>query len=319
MEIQAGNALKNCRSQSYQYWSRNRNRGRAGQLDFTAVLRSYRPCIQVPNLPTARISEPAIPEQNTLHISKLTPLLFHSLRMLAPIPALLGTLIHLYHFIHPPLRSEFNRSTRADYFAAAAWVYLRCVRSRLGLNKVWQSILTGVQCLYFTTGLLTRWKAYYPLLPTLIRLLGLQAICWPATHYTHVFLQYDGHSRPLLCWTVIGTTTCVSCSVSPPFFLPHDFLFRSPARSKCGSLRTYGNGTTRTTRTTTLEARPPLLPGAKKATKNGADASGIGTRSSGNARSPQACAISLLPGQCSSRGSCTAIKLLLSCLNRTQG
>ena len=182
--------------------------------------------IQVPNLPTARLSEPTIPEQNTLHISKLTPLLFHSLRLLAPIPALLGALIHLYHFIHPPLRSEFNRSTRADYLAAAAWVCLRCARSRLRLIKAWQSTLTGVQCLYFTTGLLTRWKAYYPLLPTLIRLLGLQAICWPATHYTLVFLQYDGHSRPLLCWTVIGTTTCVSCSLSPSLSSSPSFFFQ---------------------------------------------------------------------------------------------
>src|SRR5258708_23147173 len=95
---------------------------------FIAVLCSFRPRIQVPNLPTARLSDPAIPEQNHLHISKLTPLLFHSLRMLAPIPALLGTLINLYHLIHPPPRSEFNRSTRADYLAAAAWVCLRSSR-----------------------------------------------------------------------------------------------------------------------------------------------------------------------------------------------
>jgi len=265
--------------------------------------------IQVPNLPTARLSEPAIPEQNTLHISKLTPFLFHSLRMLAPIPALLGTLIHLYNFIHPPLRSEFNYSTRADYLAAAAWVCLRHARSRLELDKAWQSILTGVQCLYFTTGLLARWKAYYPLLPTLIRLLGLQAICWPATHYTLVFLQYDGHSRPLLCWTVIGTTTCVSCSLCPlSFFLTAPLDFRSPARSKCGSHQTYGNGATPTIRTTTMAVGPLRLPGARRATKNGADASGIGMRSSGNARSLLACVISSLHGQCSSPGSCTAVK-----------
>lgn len=163
--------------------------------------------------------------------------------MLAPIPALLGTLINLYHCIHPPPRSEFNCSTRADYLAAAAWVCLRSVRSRLGLNKVWQSILTGVQCLYFTTGLLTRWKAYYPLLPTLIRLLGLQAICWPATHYTHVFLQYDGHNRPLLCWTVIGTTTCVSCSLSPPLFLPHASIFSGhPLHPNVGHFEHLGMG-----------------------------------------------------------------------------
>ncbi|KAF8324727.1 uncharacterized protein EI90DRAFT_2243745 [Cantharellus anzutake] len=69
-------------------------------------------------------------------------------------------------------------------------------------------MLTAHQCRKFTKGLFLRWKAYYPLLPTLIRLLGLQAICWPATHFTLVVL--DHHVRPLICWTVIGTTTCVS-------------------------------------------------------------------------------------------------------------
>ncbi len=60
----------------------------------------------------------------------------------------------------------------------------------------------------FTNGLFLRWKAFYPLLPTLIRLLALQAICWPATHFTLVIL--DHRTRPLICWTAIGTTTCVS-------------------------------------------------------------------------------------------------------------
>jgi hypothetical protein len=62
-----------------------------------------------------------------------------------------------------------------------------------------------------TTGLLTRWRLYYPPLPTLIRLLALQAICWPATHLTLKILEHE--KRPLICWAVIGTTTCVSRSV----------------------------------------------------------------------------------------------------------
>jgi hypothetical protein len=74
-----------------------------------------------------------------------------------------------------------------------------------------QALLTAHQCLAFTNGLFLRWKAYYPLLPTLIRLLALQAICWPATHLTLTTLDY--RKRPLICWTVIGTTTCVSRSI----------------------------------------------------------------------------------------------------------
>src|SRR5271170_7526704 len=74
-----------------------------------------------------------------------------------------------------------------------------------------QAILTGYQCLRLTTGLLARWRLYYPPLPTLIRLLALQAICWPATHLTLKILEHE--KRPLICWAVIGTTTCVSRSV----------------------------------------------------------------------------------------------------------
>ncbi|KAF8321136.1 hypothetical protein DL93DRAFT_2072843 [Clavulina sp. PMI_390] len=72
-------------------------------------------------------------------------------------------------------------------------------------------MLTAHQCLAFTNGLFLRWKAYYPLVPTLIRLLALQAICWPATHFT--LITFDHSKRPLICWTIIGTTTCVSRSI----------------------------------------------------------------------------------------------------------
>lgn len=72
-------------------------------------------------------------------------------------------------------------------------------------------MLTAHQCLAFTNGLFLRWKAYYPLVPTLIRLLALQAICWPATHFT--LTVFDHAQRPLICWTIIGTTTCVSRSI----------------------------------------------------------------------------------------------------------
>lgn len=74
-----------------------------------------------------------------------------------------------------------------------------------------QSILTGYQCLALVTGLLVRWRAYYPPLATLIRLLALQAICWPATHFTLTLLSH--RTRPAICWAVVGSTTCVSRSV----------------------------------------------------------------------------------------------------------
>ena len=58
---------------------------------------------------------------------------------------------------------------------------------------------------------MSRWKAYYTTSSTLIRLVALQAICWPATHFT--LTLFDHTHRPLACWALIGTTTCLSRSV----------------------------------------------------------------------------------------------------------
>lgn len=88
--------------------------------------------------------------------------------------------------------SKHHKGSKADYFD-------------------FKAILTGFQCLYLTTGLLLRWKAYYATVSTLIRLLALQGICWPATHFTLVL--FDHTKRPLACWALIGTTTCFSRSV----------------------------------------------------------------------------------------------------------
>lgn len=97
-----------------------------------------------------------------------------------------------------------------------------------------QALLTAHQCLKLTTGLLHRWRAYYSPLSTLIRLLALQAICWPATHFTLDIVGSLGANstvsddtltilesallrwttaRPDICWAVIGTTTCISRSI----------------------------------------------------------------------------------------------------------
>lgn len=59
--------------------------------------------------------------------------------------------------------------------------------------------------------MLYRWQAYYSPLSTLIRLVALQGICWPATHFT--LTLFDHAKRPLACWALIGTTTCFSRSV----------------------------------------------------------------------------------------------------------
>ncbi|KAI0065145.1 hypothetical protein BV25DRAFT_1799394, partial [Artomyces pyxidatus] len=120
-----------------------------------------------------------------------TPLLFEASRLLSVVPAVFGFLYNIYHVWHPPLEGKI---TRFDYFVSAIW-----------------ATLTGYQCLNITTGLLHRWKVYYAPLSTLIRLLALQAICWPATHATLTLLDYT--RRPVVCWAVIGSTTSVSRSI----------------------------------------------------------------------------------------------------------
>ncbi|KAK2463308.1 hypothetical protein APHAL10511_004963 [Amanita phalloides] len=149
-------------------------------------------------LPTARIvpaSAPIIPP-NTLQ-QRLTPLLFELSRLLAVVPALVGTLYNLYRLYSPPTSSPFparKPPERIDYLVSALW-----------------AILTGYQCLALTTGLLTRWRLYYPPLSTLIRLLALQGICWPATQLTLSIFEHE--KRPVVVWALIGTTTCMSRSV----------------------------------------------------------------------------------------------------------
>ncbi|KAH7333805.1 hypothetical protein B0J17DRAFT_770936 [Rhizoctonia solani] len=141
-------------------------------------------------LPTAR--GPAHhPPSTTPLASRLIPLVLLSCRLLAVVPATIGTVLHIRDVIQPP---QGLGHTRIDFAVAACW-----------------SILTGIQCWFLTSGLLVRWRAYYPLLSTLVRLLALQAICWPATHITLSVL--DVTQRPTACWAVVGTTTCISRAI----------------------------------------------------------------------------------------------------------
>ncbi|KAF8804173.1 hypothetical protein BYT27DRAFT_7214247 [Phlegmacium glaucopus] len=150
------------------------------------------------HLPTSRIiraSGPLVPP-NPLQ-QQLTPLLFEFSRLLSVVPAIFGTIYNLYHVYRPPTYNTNNNRPppeRVDYFISALW-----------------AILTGYQCLSLTTGLLTRWRLYYPPLSTLVRLLALQGICWPATHLTLTILEHE--KRPVITWALIATTTCMSRSV----------------------------------------------------------------------------------------------------------
>ncbi|KAF9074278.1 N-glycosylation protein-domain-containing protein [Rhodocollybia butyracea] len=129
---------------------------------------------------------------------RLTPLLFEFSRLLSVVPALCGVFYLAYHVRYPPDSADDvsgrRPPDRVDFLISILW-----------------ALLTAHQCLSLTTGLLTRWRLYYPPLATLIRLVSLQAICWPATHFTLAILEH--RIRPVIAWAVIGTTTCLSRSV----------------------------------------------------------------------------------------------------------
>ncbi|KIJ17921.1 hypothetical protein PAXINDRAFT_167845 [Paxillus involutus ATCC 200175] len=185
------------------------------------------------HLPTTRIfpaSEPLVSP------NVLTMFLFESSRLLSVVPASLGALINAWCLWNPPgYPTTYTPHNWHDSVKHPGGWGRRCLPDRGDyLIAVLWAFLTAHQCLKLTTGLLHRWQAYYPPLPTLIRLLALQAICWPATHFTLEILGTLGTNpacdsddltilesallrwtsvRPDVCWAVIGTTTCFSRSI----------------------------------------------------------------------------------------------------------
>lgn len=79
-----------------------------------------------------------------------------------------------------------------------------------GLASLW-SMATAYHANSFTTLLLRRWLHYYSILPSFIRLIALQAICWPLVRLT---LYIFGSKNPLAAWVVISTTTATSDTVA---------------------------------------------------------------------------------------------------------
>ncbi|KZT20677.1 hypothetical protein NEOLEDRAFT_1158524 [Neolentinus lepideus HHB14362 ss-1] len=140
------------------------------------------------HLPNTRIIPPSPSTSTPLEI------LYQIACWLSIVPAVLGTVWNFLHVVELIDFAAEGGPKRVDHGIAMLW-----------------AILTGHLHRMLTLGLLTRWRIYYSPLPTLIRLLALQAICWPATHFT---LTFVGHiQRPMVCWAVVGTTTAVSRAV----------------------------------------------------------------------------------------------------------
>ncbi|ETS60689.1 hypothetical protein PaG_04590 [Moesziomyces aphidis] len=152
-------------------------------------------------------------------------LLLHPLRILAAVPGCIGTFWlarNAYilasrdgQMLSPGPMLVLADGTQRFWSADLVQHAVRLGRRQPGaldfaVACLW-SMSTAYHALSFTTLLLRRWLLYYSILPSLIRLMALQAICWPLVRLTvYVF----GADQPLGAWVVIGTTTALSDVVS---------------------------------------------------------------------------------------------------------
>jgi hypothetical protein len=122
------------------------------------------------------------------------------LRLLAVVPGIVGTFWLLRNAVvvaynHKALlKTDESKPSSMEFALSALW-----------------SAMTAHHALSLTTLLSRRWLHYYPLLPSLIRLLALQALCWPLVRLT---LFVFGPRNPLPAWTLISVTTAFSDTVA---------------------------------------------------------------------------------------------------------
>lgn len=139
--------------------------------------------------------------------------LLHPLRLLAAIPGSVGT----FWLTRNAVKIYFAEGTlmqRQPDGRLAAFAQMQRAPQPSGLEfalaALW-SLATAYHALSFTTLLLRRWLHYYSLLPSLIRLVALQAICWPLVRVT---LHILGALNPLPAWVVVSSTTAFSDTVA---------------------------------------------------------------------------------------------------------
>ncbi|WFD18706.1 hypothetical protein MCAP1_000915 [Malassezia caprae] len=120
--------------------------------------------------------------------------LLHSLRLFAVVPGLTGTLFLLHHAYN---EAKHRHWLRTDYVSQqpSALEYVAC--------SLW-SMTTAFHALSLMTLLLRRWLIYYTLLPSLIRLVAFQSICWSLVR---LILHLFGPMQPLAPWVLIATFT----------------------------------------------------------------------------------------------------------------
>ncbi len=134
--------------------------------------------------------------------------MFFSLQALSVIPGVIGFFYsaHRFYASAPALLSA--TSTWQDASTAVGVTESRSTPLDWFLSGLW-----ALACAYFShslaRGLLRRWLVYYSRLPSIIRVVSLQAICWPMCLCTHLVLSFD---QPVAAWMACATTAAISVS-----------------------------------------------------------------------------------------------------------
>jgi hypothetical protein len=156
------------------------------------------------------VTIPRIPG-SVLASSKVWPIVFLLLQALSAIPSLVGFFYSVHRFYSTPPNLLHAQSTWVQGGNALGVTEGRSTRLDWFISGLW-----SLACAYFShslaKGLLRRWLVYYSVLPTFIRVVSLQAICWPLTLTTHRVLTFD---QPVAAWLVCATTAAISVSTLP--------------------------------------------------------------------------------------------------------
>lgn len=121
-------------------------------------------------------------------------ILLHSLRLFAAVPGVIGM---LYLWSHAGREIRQGRWFRTTMTAATpgGLEYVVC--------SLW-SLCTAFHALSLMTLLLRRWLIYYTVLPSVIRLVAFQSICWSLVRMS---LWVFGPAQPIGGWVVVSTFT----------------------------------------------------------------------------------------------------------------
>ncbi|GAA6008160.1 hypothetical protein JCM10207_007049 [Rhodosporidiobolus poonsookiae] len=133
-----------------------------------------------------------------------TPVLVF-LQVLSVIPGLIGFAYSAHRFFFPS-HLMWSSSTWEDGGSSVGITRARSTRLDWFISGMW-ALATAYFTFQLARGLLRRWLTYYSMGPTIIRVISLQAICWPLTLTTHRVLTFD---QPVAGWIVCATTAAIS-------------------------------------------------------------------------------------------------------------